>query len=289
MVSSLRRPRLTLPLAATSAGVIGGAVALLFALIPVASLESLVLASGLPAIVAAAEPPLGATARATLILIGGGIVALLFWAAFYIAFGDRHITVRLPRRARGEDDAPVLRRADAHPDAPARAPLVASRDLGTPFLEIHAKMPDPILDEEFEQGFAEAEAVVPAAPLPLAISAPAPEPRALPEPLPIMAPVVLVHPPRTVPDDLDTPIAEFDPQAFEAAARNPHPRFAPGERIETFDLRPPVPSVPVPPPARAPRDTEATITALLERLERGVSQRASRAPAAAPRRLATGG
>lgn len=53
------------------------------------------------------------------------------------------IRVLLPGRAADrpalEDAVPVLRRADAHPDAPARAPLLATRDLGTPFLEITAR------------------------------------------------------------------------------------------------------------------------------------------------------
>lgn len=274
MVSFFRRPRLTVPIAATLAVLIGAGAAIAFALIPLAALESLVLASGLPAVVAAAEPPLGLTARAVLVLIGGGVIGLLFWGALHIAYGNRRITIgaRRRRRDRGaaEDGVPVLRRADAHPDAPARAPLVASRDLGTPFLEIHARAADPITDDELEAGFSEAAAMtMPAA----SLAAEAPE--------------------RALPADLDVPLAAFDPDAFAAAGHRPAPRFAEGERIATFDLRPPVtvaaPAEPVAP--RTPRDTEATITALLERLERGVSQRAARAPTGAigtPRRLATG-
>lgn len=280
MVSFFRRPRLTVPIAATTAALIGVAAALLFALIPLATLEALVIASGLPAVIAAAEPPLGLTARAVLVLIGGGVIGLLFWGALHIAFGNRRVTIggrRRSRQAMPEDGVPVLRRADAHPDAPARAPLVASRDLGTPFLEIHARTPEPIADEEFEAAFREAEAL------------PAP----VVEPAPVVA-IVADAPERSLPADLDVPLAAFDPDAFAAAGHGPAPRFGEGERIATFDLRPPVraamPAETLPP--RTPRDTEATITALLERLERGVSQRAARAPAGAigtPRRLATGG
>lgn len=281
MVSFFRRPRLTVPIAATTAALIGVGAALLFALIPLATLEALVIASGLPAVIAAAEPPLGLTARAVLVLIGGGVIGLLFWGALQIAFGNRRVTIggrgRRSRQPVAEDGVPVLRRADAHPDAPARAPLVASRDLGTPFLEIHARPPEPIADEEFEAGFSEAAA------LPAPAAAPAP-----------VVSVVAEAPERSLPADLDVPLAAFDPDAFAAAGHGPAPRFGEGERIATFDLRPPVraamPAETLPP--RTPRDTEATITALLERLERGVSQRAARAPAGAigtPRRLATGG
>ena len=38
---------------------------------------------------------------------------------------------------------PVLRRADAHPDAPPRRPVFANSDLGTPFLDVKA---EPIVE-----------------------------------------------------------------------------------------------------------------------------------------------
>lgn len=253
MVSSLRRPRLTLPAAPTAGAIAGLAVAIGFALIPLPMLESLVRASGLPAVVAAAEPPFRDTARPVLVILGGGFAGLLVWLALASLIGNR--TIALGRAPVDIDDlpadmqVPVLRRADAHPDAPPRAPLFANRELGTPFLDVHAKFVagpldagDAVLDDDFE----------------------------------------LV---RDVPDDLDMPLAVFDPDAFTAAtgAPAPLPRFAPGERIETFELTPIVRSAPTnaaPRPLRqpAPRDTEATITALLERLERGVTERADRLP-----------
>lgn len=64
------------------------------------------------------------------------IVALIVGAATWGLFSalDRPIAPR--RRAigteRGADAAPVLRRADSHPDAPARRPIFAGSDLGTP-------------------------------------------------------------------------------------------------------------------------------------------------------------
>jgi hypothetical protein len=52
-----------IPLAPLSALLMGAAVAFFCFAMPVALLERLVLASGAPAIIAAAAPPLGATAR----------------------------------------------------------------------------------------------------------------------------------------------------------------------------------------------------------------------------------
>ena len=56
------------------------------------------------------------------------------------------------------------------------------------------------------------------------------------------------------------------------AVRNPAVIEA-GERFEAFELRPPVAAPLDQPPIAAPR-TDATIHALLDRLERGVSNRA---------------
>ncbi|WP_066650852.1 MULTISPECIES: hypothetical protein [Sphingomonas] len=246
MVSSLRRSRLTLPVASTAAVTLGLATAIGFALIQDTMLDRLVMASGLPAVMAAAEPPLGFTARAVLITLGGGLMGMLAWFALSPLLGGKRFTLRFPGAGREEVNAPpVLRRGDAHPDAPPRAPLFANRDLGTPFLDVHARMVAGPLDE-------------PASPMP--------------------------DVERAVPDDLDLPLSAFDPAAFAAASREPAPlpRFAPGERIETFELTPIVRGRPdadpvVAPPRPAARDTEATITALLERLERGVSTRTDRA------------
>lgn len=252
MVSPFRRSRLTLPVASTAAVVVGLATAAAFALVQGAVLDRLVMASGLPAVIAAAEPPLGITARAVLITLGGGFMGLLVWFALSPLVGGKRVTLHWPAGSRGDegesDAPPVLRRGDAHPDAPPRAPLFAHRDLGTPFLDIHARMVAGPLD----------------------------------------APVgALPDDERAVPDDLDLPLSAFDPDAFAAAngAPVPLPRFAPGERIETFELTPIVRGRPdpvaVPTPLRpAARDTEATITALLERLERGVSNRTDRSPRA---------
>lgn len=256
----------------------GVAAAAVCALIPSDMLDRLILRSGLPAILAAAEPPLGLTARLVLILLGGGTIALLVWFTLFLIVGSR--TIALGGDVVAEDGAedgesvPVLRRADAHPDAPSRRPVFANRDLGTPFLEVRApQVPD--IEEIIEETIEDAEPV--AQPLPIGLAADA------------------------IPEDLDLPLSAFDPAAIRSSyLSEPEPQmdpeptplaepetpttrpqiFEPGERFETFALSPVAPVSATPPTAatsaRAPRDTQATINTLLERLERGVSDRAAR-------------
>lgn len=135
-------------------------------------LELLVRASGLPAFVPAAAPPLGDTARLGFIglaaLLASGSVLLVL--ALVLA-GQRRRAIkrqedeimgfmtskftglfrkdmqRIEAEAAAEMEeeppvelAPSVRRSDAHPDAPPRAPLVISRDL--------AGEASPILGEE---------------------------------------------------------------------------------------------------------------------------------------------
>lgn len=128
----------------------GIAAALLVLWIPVGLIEMLVASSGLSEALPAAAPPLGAKAR----MILAGFAALMTVGAMGMAGrqppgqhkkrdmrvrGDRKMGFafsRLTALARGrtapvfQPDAPALRRADAHPDAPARAPIFASRDFG---------------------------------------------------------------------------------------------------------------------------------------------------------------
>ncbi len=256
----------------------GVAAAAVCALIPSDMLDRLILRSGLPAILAAAEPPLGLTARLVLILLGGGTIALLVWFTLFLIVGSR--TIALGGDGVAEDGAedgesvPVLRRADAHPDAPSRRPVFANRDLGTPFLEVRAPQV-PEIEEIIEETIEDAEPV--AQPLPIGLA------------------------PDAIPEDLDLPLSAFDPAAIRPAVMpeaepqtEPAPApsdepealpsrpqiFEPGERFETFALSPVAPVSETPPtaatPIRAPRDTQATINTLLERLERGVSDRAAR-------------
>jgi len=129
-------------LAALSAGFVAFAM-------PQALFSGLVEASRLPDFVAAAQPPLGETAR----FAAAGAAALLTFAAVWALMAALG---RMPAHARSEAEpeaeAPRLRRADAHPDAPARRPLLA-RDLGEPLdLEDFPEAP-----AEEAPAFAEAE------------------------------------------------------------------------------------------------------------------------------------
>lgn len=148
-----------------SAAAIGGGVAA--AAIPLDMLELAVRASGLPAYVPAAAPPLGETARLGFIglaalLASGAVVLVLAWQSRRAAKRQedetmgfmtskfsglfRKDTQQIEADAVVELEeptvelAPAVRRSDAHPDAPPRAPLVVSRDL--------AGEASPILGEE---------------------------------------------------------------------------------------------------------------------------------------------
>ncbi|KRC78949.1 hypothetical protein [Sphingomonas sp. Root241] len=268
---------MNLPIAPMIAGVLGGAVALGALIVPMPALEGLVMGSGLPAVIAAAEPPLGFTARFIMAFGAGASTALFSWFALFVLLGSRTVTI-----GDGEEidpDAvltPVLRRADAHPDAPPRPPLLATRDLGRPFDAF--RTPADIVKIHVEEMDMVEE-----------IAAPVTEPAVAPveQPLPV---------------DLDQPLAAFDPDAMPEvplaapvalpplSRSSKPPVFDETERFEVFEL--PTPVRPEPRPislvsredAITRPETEASVHALLERLERGVLRRSlTPAPAPSPR------
>ncbi|AQR73728.1 hypothetical protein [Sphingomonas sp. LM7] len=273
---------MNLPLAPAIAGALGGAVALCALAVPMPVLEALVMDSGLPAIIAAAEPPLGFTARAAVAILAGGTTALFGWFALSLLLGTRSISLGADQVLDlGAIATPILRRADAHPDAPPRAPLLATRDLGRPFL-------DP-------RGAFEAEAEVePELVEEIEAEAPVAPPAITPQPI---APVE-----QPLPRDLDQPLSAFDPAAvpdvpmpapvalppLQRSAKPPV--FDESERFEIFELRPPVRPAVAPAPRPVSREdaitrpeTEASVHALLERLERGVVRKGiAAAPATSP-------
>lgn len=248
--------RLSLPLAPLVAGIIGALTAAMFAAVPTALLESMVIDSGIAAVLSAAEPPLGVTARLALVLLCGGGVALVAWFGLFLLFGARTVVL-----ARGVSGTPVLRRADSHPDAPPRRPLFANTDLGTPFLEVRAK---PVHVDATTVA-AEPVAAPPAErPLPIDLDQPlaAFDPAALPDApadwFPPPARLASVAAPETTPAPL--PLRR---QIFDEA-----------ERFETFPLTPMVRATPPPPARPFPKaDPSETIHALLDRLERVAAAR----------------
>ena len=113
--------------------VVGGLIAATAVLLAsTETLESAVWTTGVAALVPAAAPPLGTTARALLALGSGALVAALLWSSLFLLFGPGGVFAKASPR---EDGVPVIRRADAHPDAPPRKPMSAA-DLGTPMMEV---------------------------------------------------------------------------------------------------------------------------------------------------------
>lgn len=110
----------------------GAVVALSVAAMPAAWIDPLIVGSGLPALFAAAAPPVGVTGR-TMLALGAGLVIALIG---YAMLARRNAPIETA------SDAPILRRADAHPDAPSRRPIRASEDLGPP-LPIAVPPPAP--------------------------------------------------------------------------------------------------------------------------------------------------
>lgn len=254
MVTLTRAQRLTLPLAPAVAIAGGLLIALTLLFMPAAPLEQLVTASGIVAIVAAAEPPLGFTARIALALILGGGFAGFTCLGLNLLIGDRDLDL-------GQAGA-LLRRSDIHPDAPPRPPLFAARDLGTPFLDVKAPT------ETAAEREPDAEEIV---------FAPAEQslPSDLDQPMAAYDPGALLAEPLPAPEPL-VPLA-------------PRPALIdPGDRFETFELTPVERSAALPLRASTPSDavpryakpdpvvapeTEATVHDLLARLERGIAAR----------------
>lgn len=131
--------RLDLPMSALAAG----SVAFAAWAMPGDLFSAWVAASGLPSVLAAAEPPLGDTARMAAAAAGGAATFAIVWMLLR-ALGR-------PAKAKAEEPdtlaAPRLRRADAHPDAPSRRPLFAGIDLGEPTDELPFH-DEPIEDEQ---------------------------------------------------------------------------------------------------------------------------------------------
>lgn len=125
--SALRNERsaLDLPVAALA----GLAVAFAAFAIPGDLLAELIGASGLPNLLEAAQPPLGMTAR--IALAAGGSLTV-FGAAFLLLRWLDRFAVSPARPTEVGEQKPRLRKRDAHPDAPARVPLSAIRELGEP-------------------------------------------------------------------------------------------------------------------------------------------------------------
>lgn len=224
-------------------GLAGAAAGLAVLTIPVGLLEMVVASTGLSEAFPAAAPPLGWKAR----LIVAAFAALMAVAAVAAigrshdeksgrgaAKGDRKMGFafsRLTALARGRRaDGPALRRADAHPDAPAREPIFASRDFEGLDIFRRARaegQAKPILMPHAPLPFSEAELGAPAqvadfAPQP-AFRSPAPvaQPKA---PTPgFAAPMAVQHSASVAPEPAAPDAAPVGPESVEPTAVAPEP------------------------------------------------------------------
>ena len=122
--------------------IIGVVAATLVAALPQALLDVLMWRLGLPYILSAATPPIGAFGRTMLALIA--LVPFVVIAALMLRQRGYRIGAQ-PLLALANPDAalraPTIRRADAHPDAAPRRPIRAEEDLGPPLPMVTAKPP----------------------------------------------------------------------------------------------------------------------------------------------------
>lgn len=314
MVAYSFAQRLTPNLALAGAGSAGALVALATLAIPAPLLEDIVVTSGIAAFVPAAEAPLGATARICVGVFAGGTVALIAWflLSALLAWRDSRVPVEAEEAGRRR---PMVRRADAHPDAPPRPPLLATRDLGMPFAaKVDSKIEDIDADARMfalpEEKAQQVEAEVRSLHLPelppepvIAMGAPAPPVETIPgvfvpeleiETIRVVPTIAAPPTPQPLPADLDQPLSAFDPDAILERPLVPPPPLPPlvrapapappvfdaGERFETFELTPqtrpaPAPDAPHADNLAAP-ETDASVHALLDRLERGIVRRVHR-------------
>lgn len=269
-------------------GLAGAAAALAVMTIPVGLMEMVVASTGLSEAFPAAAPPLGWKAR----LIVAAFAALMAVAAVAAigrnhdeksgrgtAKGDRKMGFafsKLTALARGRRaDGPVLRRADAHPDAPAREPIFASREFEGLDIFRRARAEGqarPIQMPHAPLPFSEAELGAPAQ---VADFAPQPAFRS-PAPVAAQEPVASA-PGFAAPMDFQhgegaTP----EPAAFDAAPVEP-------ESVEPIIDERMEPALPEQAAAVPVRPLEGlSVAQLTERLERGLAHRhasvAGRAP-----------
>lgn len=136
---SIRREAeaLSLPFGASGVAAIGAmALGVVGFLVPTAWLETISFQLYLDSITTLAEPPLGTTAKivaALALAVFGALLGYVLAKAFGVAASDFSFADLITRlRGTGaddEEDAPELRAADRHPDAPARRPFSAARDI----------------------------------------------------------------------------------------------------------------------------------------------------------------
>lgn len=121
------------------AALIGLGVAIGIATVPSDVLNAAVDRAGFNSVLPAAASPIGTTGRTILALLAGALIAACgfapqgkAWLLDQLDAFARKPRLRTAQDGDEEEDVPVIRRADAHPDAPPRRPIRAASDLGDP-------------------------------------------------------------------------------------------------------------------------------------------------------------
>jgi len=271
----------------------GLAAALLVLWIPVGLVEMIVASSGLSEALPAAAPPLGLKARLIMAGFAGvmaiGLVGLArrdavapeqgrpeqdngkgrahrVQGAHKMGFAFSKLTALARGRAAPgiEPEAPILRRADAHPDAPSRPPIFASRDFDGidifPRAESGRRSLVAHRDPERETIVPLGKLAMPSAPMPLT-EAELPQPAFL-RPAGPFATTTLVE------DDAEDEAAGVP--VVEAAVTPVEAEWTP-PATPAFIAQPAESLRPAPLPM--PSTHGLSISELTERLERGLSHR----------------
>lgn len=270
-----------LPKVPTASAISGLIVAALILMTPNPLFEAFIAQTGLPGLIDAATPPLGAKARIVFALIAAAIVTVGAWTALSLLLRGRNVASEGDASWAGQEQdfaIPPRRRADMHPDHPARAPLMAGDDLGLPLdlVNIVPADPDdafadfgpadaPALGEAGDYGFAEPDDSIDAhdefrAPF-------APEPPVWEEPFE----------PGPIPAMQNFEDAAAEPQPIDQfEAIEPFAEAAP-EPVFTVPLKPrdtaPEPDIAAAPPATP---VQSELAELIGRLEAGIAHRRER-------------
>jgi hypothetical protein len=248
------------------AGLAALAAAFAAFVVPQEILSRAVVATGLPSLFSAAQPPLGLTARVALAV---GMAAIVFGLVFLmLRLLDRSGMNASEAKDEDESRAPRVRRRDGHPDAPAPRPISAARDLGEP---VPPRAPGAVVPLWLD----EAEPVAaPFEPEPEHAFEPEPEPALEAEPA-------------------------FEPEPVAEIWREPEPIVAPEPELEIVaeaEAEPEVAAAPEPefepepqPEPAPPAEMPTSIAELMARLEQGLANRrmieptpVAAAPAAPP-------
>jgi hypothetical protein len=128
MTRGLSRNAFDLPVAALA----GLAAAVIAFAMPADLLGRLVSATGLPHLLAAAEPPLGLKARGMIGIAGAAAAFGLVYMLLRLLDRSGREKARPEPEPEMDEDRPRLRRRDIHPDAPVCRPISATRDFGEP-------------------------------------------------------------------------------------------------------------------------------------------------------------